>query len=99
MRQMLYQLQNFSRHNFNNQLEFRPWPKTYKIKHPKYEYAEASFIGIRFRLKADAEAPLKSDVQDLKKYFENFYDKLRGNAAKNVKPMMSVDQEELMQQE
>jgi len=62
VRQMLYQLQNFSRYNFNNQLEFRPWPKTYRIKHSKFEYAEASFIGIRFKLKADVDAPLKSDV-------------------------------------
>ena len=79
-------------------LDFRPWPNFYRIKHPEFEFAECGFIAIRFKLKADVETPFKYDVQDLKKFIENFYEKLRGSASKGLTAMLKQEHEELLRE-
>jgi poly(A) polymerase len=79
VRQMLYQCQNFSANKHNNQIEFRPWPKTATIQHDAFQIAEAHFIGIRLKFKADPEKVYQTDIINMGSILDNFYSKMMNN--------------------
>ena len=67
VRKLLQKLENLNSHK-GNCLEFRPWPRAYRLHHPTFQCKDAYYFGVRVK-RNEAGSLMRIDLTESVKIF------------------------------